>query len=91
MVSTGRTVQENDAEDSHRDAQIFSPPYLFKGDRPEITSAPASVSYGETFEVGTSQPNDIGKVSWIRLPSVTHAFDQSQRINFLDSRWAPGG
>ena len=76
--------QENPPEDSHRDAQIFSPPYLFKGERPEITAAPASVSYGETFEVGTFQPHDIGTVSWIRLPSVTHAFDQSQRINFLD-------
>jgi galactose oxidase len=76
--------QENDAEDSHRDAQIFSPPYLFKGDRPDITSdPPTSVSYGETFEVGTSQPNDIGKVSWISLPSVTHAFNQAQRINVL--------
>ena len=74
----------NDPADSHRNAQIFSPPYLFKGSRPVITSAPkASVSYGESFEVSTSQPNDIGKVSWIRLPSVTHAFDQSQRINFL--------
>jgi galactose oxidase len=75
--------QENPPEDSHRDAQIFSPPYLFKGVRPEIIAAPASVSYGESFEVGTPQPNDIGTVSWVRLPSVTHAFDQSQRINFL--------
>jgi galactose oxidase len=80
--------QENPPEDSHRDAQIFSPPYLFKGARPEITAGPASVSYGETFEVGTSQPNEIDQVSWIRLPSATHAFDQSQRINFLD--FTPG-
>src|SRR5262249_43016301 len=77
-------INPNDPEDSHRDAQIFSPPYLFKGPRPVITSAPkASVSYGESFDVSTTQPNAIGKVSWIRLPSVTHAFDQSQRINFL--------
>jgi hypothetical protein len=75
--------QENPPEDSHRDAQIFSPPYLFKGARPEITAGPRSVSYGEIFEVGTSQPNEIDRVSWIRLPSATHAFDQSQRINFL--------
>ena len=80
--------QENLPEDSHRDAQIFSPPYLFKGARPEITAGPASVSYGETFEVGTSQPSEIDRVSWIRLPSATHAFDQSQRINFLD--FTPG-
>ena len=46
-------TQENDPQDSHRDAQVFSPPYLFKGPRPAITSAPASVHYGDEFEVGT--------------------------------------
>jgi galactose oxidase len=81
-------VNTNDAEDSHRDAQIFSPPYLFRGERPKITSAPASVTYGESFQVSISQPNEIGKVSWIRLPSATHSFDENQRINFL--RFQPG-
>jgi galactose oxidase len=74
---------ENDPKESHRDAQIFSPPYLFKGPRPVITSAPSSVSYGQSFSVGTPQANEIGRVSWVRLPSVTHSFDQNQRINFL--------
>lgn len=73
----------NDPEDSHRNAQVFSPPYLFKGERPQITAAPTTVSYGENFEVGTPQPDEIGTVSWVRLPSVTHSFDQNQRINFL--------
>lgn len=70
-------------EDSHPDAQIFSPPYLFNGPRPNITSAPDSVNYGASFDVGTAQPSAIVKVSWIRLPSVTHAFDENLRINFL--------
>ena len=39
-------VVTNDPADSHRDAQVFSPPYLFGGPRPVITSAPASVTYG---------------------------------------------
>ena len=60
------------------------PPYLFKGGRrPAITSAPTSVRYGQSFEVGTPDAADIATVSWIRLPSVTHSFDQNQRINFL--------
>jgi galactose oxidase len=80
----------NDPQDSHRNAQVFSPPYLFKGDRPEITSAPSSVSYGEIFQVGTAQPNDIDKVSWVRLPSVTHSFDENQRINFLQFQASAG-
>ncbi len=29
--------------------EIYSPPYLFKGARPTITSAPTSVGYGQTF------------------------------------------
>jgi galactose oxidase len=74
---------ENDPKDSHRDGQIFSPPYLFKGARPVITSAPSSVFYGQAFTVGTPQPSQIGQVTWVRLPSVTHSFDQNQRINFL--------
>lgn len=77
--------KQNDPEDSHSDAQIFHPPYLFNGPRPDILTAPDEVTYGETFEVGTSNPEEIGHVSWIRLPSVTHSFDQNQRINFLAS------
>jgi len=48
-----------------------------------ITKAPAKVAYGEAFDVETPAPNEINQVSWIRLPSVTHSFDQNQRINFL--------
>jgi hypothetical protein len=72
----------NDPRDSHRNAQVFHPPYLFRGPRPEITSAPEKVDYGQTFSLETSGP-DVRRVTWIRLPSVTHAFDENQRINFL--------
>jgi hypothetical protein len=72
----------NDPRDSHRNAQVFHPPYLFHGPRPEITSAPEEIDYGQTFSLKISGP-DVGRVTWIRLPSVTHAFDQNQRIHFL--------
>jgi hypothetical protein len=75
--------QTNAPKDTHANAQIFSPPYLFKGDRPSITAAPAEVTYGQKFTVVTPQSADIGSVSWVRLSSVTHSFDQNQRINFL--------
>jgi hypothetical protein len=84
-------INPNDPQDSHRNAQLFSPPYLFKGNRPQITAAPKVVDYGDGFQVGTSQPDQIAKVSWIRLPSVTHSFDQNQRINFLDFTANDGG
>lgn len=75
----------NDPRDSHRNAQIFHPPYLFRGPRPEIRSAPAEVTYGETFRLAVSGP-DVGKITWIRLPSMAHALDHSQRINVLNFR-----
>jgi hypothetical protein len=67
----------------HPEVELFSPPYLFAGARPTITTAPANVSYGQTFSVQTPDAANIAAVTWIRLPSVTHAFDQNQRINRL--------
>jgi hypothetical protein len=76
--------QANDPKDSHRNGQIFCPPYLFKkGKRPDIVDAPTSVGYGEKFEVKTSHPDDVGAVNWVKLSSVTHSFNTDQRINFL--------
>jgi hypothetical protein len=61
--------------------QIYSPPYLFSGVRPSITSAPAEAVYNTSFNVGVSSPaSGIDSVVFIRPASVTHAFDQNQRF-----------
>jgi fibronectin type 3 domain-containing protein len=65
-------------------AEIYSPPYLFKGARPTITSSPPGASWGSSFDVTTPNPAQIAHVSLIRSPSVTHAFDQNQRFQFLN-------
>jgi galactose oxidase len=70
-------------KDNHANGQIFSPPYLFKGARPIIAQAPTEITYGETFVVQTPAPSAISQVTFLRLGSVTHSFDQNQRINFL--------
>jgi galactose oxidase len=76
--------QQNDPQDTHKDAQIFTPPYLFRASpRPDILAAPATVTYGQTFTVGTSAPSMVGQVNWVCLSSVTHSFNTNQRINFL--------
>ncbi|MGH3784348.1 MAG: galactose oxidase early set domain-containing protein [Pseudonocardiaceae bacterium] len=46
---------------------------------------PEEVTYGETFSLKISG-TEVGKVTWIRLPSATHDSDQSQRINDLRFR-----
>jgi hypothetical protein len=72
-------------------AEIFSPPYLFNGPRPSITSVPATVNYGTTFFVATPDASNIVKATWIRLSSVTHAFNMNQRINHLSVTATAGG
>ncbi len=66
-----------------RNHEIFQPPYLFMGTRPTITSAPATVGYGQRFLVSTPNAAQVTDVRWIRLGSVTHAFDAGQRANTL--------
>jgi hypothetical protein len=71
--------------------EIYSPPYLFNGARPTITSPSMTVNNGQQFFVQTPDAATIAKVTLIRLSSVTHSFNQDQRINFLSFRQAPGG
>jgi galactose oxidase-like protein/glyoxal oxidase-like protein len=67
--------------DDNKDAEVYSPGYLFKGPRPVITSAPDIVRYGGQFFVGTT--DQISRVTLVRLSSVTHDFNMDQRINNL--------
>jgi PKD repeat protein len=64
-------------------AEIFSPPYLFKGTRPTISSLPSIVGYGTTFTISTPDADAIAKISLIRIGSTTHAFDMNQRFQWL--------
>jgi hypothetical protein len=74
-----------------RNHEIFSPPYLFKGARPTITSGPTTVGYGQVFSVATPNAAQVTQVRWIRLGAVTHAFDFGQRANTLNfTRTATG-
>jgi hypothetical protein len=60
--------------------EVFSPPYLFKGPRPTITSAPSQIQYGQTFTVQTPNAADIRAVNLLRPGSATHNFDMNQRF-----------
>jgi Domain of unknown function (DUF1929) len=71
--------------------EIYSPPYLFNGSRPTITSAPTSVAYGQSFFVGTPDATSISKVTLIALSSVTHGFNMGQRISRPLFSQATGG
>ncbi|MEW6269114.1 MAG: galactose oxidase early set domain-containing protein [Thermodesulfobacteriota bacterium] len=59
--------------------EIYSPPYVFRSDRPAITHAPSQVRPGQTFTVSTPQASSIGKVLLVRRTASTHVIDADQR------------
>jgi hypothetical protein len=71
--------------------EAFSPPYLFKGARPTITSVPGTIKYGQTFTVTTPNAATIAKVSLIPQPSITHAFNENAGFNSLSFTQTTGG
>src|SRR6202008_2589352 len=61
-------------------AEIYSPPYLFKGARPAISSNLTEATYGSSFFVGTPDAVNITAVNLVRLSSATHGFNMDQRL-----------
>ena len=72
-------------------AEVYEPPYLFKGARPTISSTPTNVNYGQTFLVETPNAANITEVTWIRLSSVAHANNMEQRFSRLNFSQVTGG
>jgi hypothetical protein len=59
--------------------EIYEPPYLFQGPRPELTSVPsAPIGYDQYFPVGTTSTG-ITKAVLIAPITSTHSVDTSQR------------
>jgi hypothetical protein len=55
-----------------KNAEIFSPPYLFQADgtvapRPAIDAAPSSTTYGASMTIATAKPASISRVALVRL------------------------
>lgn len=75
----------------HDTMQIYSPPYLFKGPRPTIASAPTVASYGQTITVTSPDANSIAQINLIEPGSTTHGFNMTQRIAKLSFTRDPDG
>lgn len=76
VAGGGRLSPAND----YLTAEIYSPSYLFKGNRPTITNAPSVSDYGANINVDSPDAASITSASLVRLSSVTHAFNMDQRF-----------
>jgi len=78
VLGSGR-AQDGTFPTDQFSAEFFLPPYLFKGPRPVIASAPSSIRFGQPFTVQTPDAASIGSVVLMRFASVTHTFNMGQR------------
>jgi hypothetical protein len=66
--------------------EIYSPPYVFRNDRPVIKNIPkgaADVVRGQVLTVNTDQPQTIESAVLIRRTAITHLVDGDQRAIML--------
>ena len=68
-----------------RNAEIFTPPYLYSADatlavRPELSNVPAVGDYAGMISVSTDAQSTIERAHLIKLGSVTHSENQDQRL-----------
>ncbi|MQS12375.1 DUF1929 domain-containing protein [Streptomyces kaniharaensis] len=64
--------------------EIYTPAYLFHGDRPQLTAVPEGAKLGSTVRVGAARPEAVATAKLIRPSSVTHVTDVDQRSVALD-------
>jgi hypothetical protein len=80
ILAAGGSRDSGCGESLNNPIEVFSPPYLFKGQRPVITRIdPSRISLGSTFEIETPDDNIAGVVL-VRPMAVTHQTDTEQRV-----------
>ncbi|UQX02712.1 galactose oxidase early set domain-containing protein [Streptomyces sp. RerS4] len=82
LLPDGRVmaVGDNPGNGTYNHAvSIYTPPYLFKGPRPQLTSViDTDWIYGDTQRITVNRP--IAKAELIRPAAVTHSSDPNQRF-----------
>ena len=72
--------------------EIFSPPYLHRGPRPVVDSAPSRVAYGSTPTISATASGATVTAAWLVRPgSTTHSTDPNQRAVRLVATRVTGG
>lgn len=87
----GHHVEWDDDPNEEMRLEVFSPPYLFRGPRPVITSAPGVCTYGQTISIKSIQAANIRWASLVRNGVTTHSFDGGQRLVDLEIKNRAGG
>lgn len=66
--------------------EIYTPPYLFQGARPEVTGGPQTVKRGDSGLFTVKDPSSVKTARLMRPGAVTHVTDVEQRSVALDMK-----
>ncbi len=91
VISMGDDRQAHSQNVSQRTLEYYSPPYLYKGARPTISSAPAGAAYNTTVQVTTPDAASVTKAVLLKLGATTHAVDSDQRSLEMTVSQVAGG
>jgi hypothetical protein len=89
VLTMGSSPQYADAANTvagtfEKRLEIYTPPYLYRGDRPGITQANETMGYGQSTHIGVTDPQDIGAVRLIRPAATTHLTNVESRSVAVD-------
>ncbi|MFE7396976.1 galactose oxidase-like domain-containing protein [Streptomyces sp. NPDC057557] len=71
--------------------EIYTPPYMYRGSRPELTAGPKTVRRGGTGRFTTAHGAPITSAKLMRPSAVTHVTDTDQRSVALGLKRTAGG
>ena len=86
LLPDGRVVSAGDDFNggfNQDTAEIYEPPYLFKGPRPVISSGPQVGVLDQSLEVATPNPGYVDHAALVAPGATTHANDMNQRYYAL--------
>ena len=87
LLPDGRVISMGSnprAKSIEKTVEVFSPPYLFRGERPVITESPEQIRYGEPFSVKVDEAHHTRQVVLMRPEVVTHVTNTDQRLLELE-------
>ena len=71
--------------------EIYSPPYLFRGERPIVKDPPQTIGYGTEFELQIENAQQITEVVLRRPDVLTHVTNTDQRLVQLEANEVEAG
>jgi hypothetical protein len=87
VVTAGSNPQRKEEE---LRIEVFWPPYLFAGPRPEVEPETVELHYGGTLSARVADAIDLREASLLRPGATTHSCDVEQRLVDLPLRPTSG-